>query len=276
MGFYSPSQLVQDARRHNVTVLPPDVNHSQWQHTLQGPEQHLRLGLRIIQGLSRNGAERAHQNRPANGYQSAAELRTRAGLNQSDIELLAGANAMPGFTSNRHQAYWQLLEHEEPAELFANEAMTEYTPEPCHLLPEPTEGQNVLADYSSQGLTLQRHPLALLREQGHLRHCLTADQLKATRPGIPVQVAGLVTGRQRPGTASGVTFVTLEDETGNVNVVVWLDTARRQRKPLLTARLLHVKGVIEKEGDIVHVMAGKLSDLSHLINSLPVSSRDFH
>ena len=276
MGFYSPSQLVQDARRHNVTVLPPDVNHSQWQHTLQGPEQHLRLGLRIIQGLSRNGAERVHQNRPANGYQSAAELRTRAGLNQSDMELLAGANAMPGFTRNRHQAYWQLLEHEEPAELFANEAMTEYTPEPCHLLPEPTEGQNVLADYSSQGLTLQRHPLALLREQGHLRHCLTADQLKATRPGIPVQVAGLVTGRQRPGTASGVTFVTLEDETGNVNVVVWLDTARRQRKPLLTARLLHVKGVIEKEGDIVHVMAGKLSDLSHLINSLPVSSRDFH
>ncbi|AMQ87765.1 error-prone DNA polymerase [Marinobacter sp. LQ44] len=276
MGFYSPSQLVQDAQRHQVTVLPPDVNHSAWEHTLQSKKKHLRLGLRIIQGLSSNGAERIHQNRPANGYQSAAELRTRAGLNQRDMELLAGANAMPSFTSNRHQAYWQLLEHEEPAELFANEAMADYTPEPCHLLPEPTEGQNVLADYSSQGLTLQRHPLALLREQGHLRYCLTADQLKTTRPGIPVQVAGLVTGRQRPGTASGVTFVTLEDETGNVNVVVWLDTARRQRKPLLTARLLHVKGIIEKEGDIVHIMAGKLSDLSHLINALPVSSRDFH
>ena len=276
MGFYSPSQLVQDAQRHQVTVLPPDVNHSAWEHTLQSKKKHLRLGLRIIQGLSSNGAERIHQNRPANGYQSAAELRTRAGLNQRDMELLAGANAMPSFTSNRHQAYWQLLEHEEPAELFANETMADYTPEPCHLLPEPTEGQNVLADYSSQGLTLQRHPLALLREQGHLRYCLTADQLKTTRPGIPVQVAGLVTGRQRPGTASGVTFVTLEDETGNVNVVVWLDTARRQRKPLLTARLLHVKGIIEKEGDIVHIMAGKLSDLSHLINALPVSSRDFH
>ncbi|WBU39774.1 MULTISPECIES: error-prone DNA polymerase [Marinobacter] len=276
MGFYSPSQLVQDAQRHQVTVLPPDVNHSAWEHTLQGKEKHLRLGLRIIQGLSSSGAERIQQNRPANGYQSATELRTRAGLNQRDMELLAGANAMPGFTSNRHQAYWQLLEHEEPAELFANETMADYTPEPCHLLPEPTEGQNVLADYSSQGLTLQRHPLALLREQGHLRYCLTADQLKTTRPGIPVQVAGLVTGRQRPGTASGVTFVTLEDETGNINVVVWLDTARRQRKPLLTARLLHVKGIIEKEGDIVHIMAGKLSDLSHLINALPVSSRDFH
>ena len=276
MGFYSPSQLVQDAQRHKVTVLAPDVNHSHREHTLQGPEQHLRLGLRIIQGLSSSGADRIHQNRPKNGYQSAAELRTRAGLNQRDMELLAGANAMPGFTSNRHQAYWQLLEHEEPAELFANETMADYQPEPCHLLPEPTEGQNVLADYSSQGLTLQRHPLALLREQGHLSYCLTADQLKTTRPGVPVQVAGLVTGRQRPGTASGVTFVTLEDETGNINVVVWLETARRQRKPLLTARLLHVKGVIEKEGDIVHVMAGKLSDLSHLINSLPVSSRDFH
>ena len=276
MGFYSPSQLVQDAQRHNVTVLAPDVNHSHREHTLQGPEKHLRLGLRIIQGLSSSGADRIHQNRPKNGYQSAAELRTRAGLNQRDMELLAGANAMPGFTSNRHQAYWQLLEHEEPAELFANETMADYQPEPCHLLPEPTEGQNVLADYSSQGLTLQRHPLALLREQGHLSYCLTADQLRTTRPGVPVQVAGLVTGRQRPGTASGVTFVTLEDETGNINVVVWLETARRQRKPLLTARLLHVKGVIEKEGDIVHVMAGKLSDLSHLINSLPVSSRDFH
>ncbi|GGC79415.1 error-prone DNA polymerase [Marinobacter halophilus] len=276
MGFYSPSQLVQDAQRHNVVVLPPDVNHSHWEHSLQGPERHLRLGLRIIQGLSAKGGNSIHQHRPRNGYQSAAELRARAGLHQRDMELLAGANAMPGFTRNRHQAYWQLLEHEEPAELFAKEAVADYQPEPCDLLPEPTEGQNVLADYRSQGLTLQRHPLALLREQGHLRHCLSADQLKATRPGVPVQVAGLVTGRQRPGTASGVTFVTLEDETGNVNVVVWLETARRQRKPLLTARLLHVKGVIEKEGDIIHVMAGKLSDLSHLINSLPVSSRDFH
>jgi len=192
------------------------------------------------------------------------------------MELLAGANAMPGFTANRHQAYWQLLDHEQPTELFAEEDPDDYQPEHCNQLPEPTEGQNVVADYASQGLTLQRHPLALLRQQGHLRFCLTSEQLKTTKAGIPVQVAGLVTGRQRPGSASGVTFVTLEDETGNVNVVVWLETARRQRKPLLTARLLHVKGVLEREGDIVHVMAGKLSDLSHLINSLPVSSRDFH
>ncbi|MCC4285460.1 error-prone DNA polymerase [Marinobacter salarius] len=276
MGFYSPSQLVQDARRHDVTVLPPDVNHSQWNHTLESPNRHLRLGLRLIQGLSASGAERLYNNRPAEGYRSTAELRHLAGLNQRDMELLAGANAMPAFTTNRHQAYWQLLEHEQPAELFAKETAAHYQPEHCYQLPEPTEGQNVLADYTSQGLTLQRHPLALLREQGHLKFCLSAEQLKNTQPGRPVQVAGLVTGRQRPGSASGVTFVTLEDETGNVNVVVWLETARRQRKPLITARLLHVKGILEREGDIVHVMAGRLSDLSHLIQTLPVNSRDFH
>lgn len=276
MGFYSPSQLVQDARRHQVAVLPPDVNHSQWDHTLEGPDRQLRLGLRIINGLSGSSADRLCQHRPATGYRSATELRRLAGLNQRDMELLAGANAMPGFSANRHQAYWQLLGHEQPTALFAAEDPDDYQPDQCDQLPTPTEGQNVVADYASQGLTLQRHPLALLREQGHLRFCLTAEQLKTTKAGIPVQVAGLVTGRQRPSSASGVTFVTLEDETGNVNVVVWLETARRQRKPLLTARLLHVKGVLEREGDIVHVMAGKLSDLSHLINSLPVSSRDFH
>lgn len=276
MGFYSPSQLVQDARRHDVTVLPPDVNHSQWNHTLEPPNRHLRLGLRLIQGLSASGAERLYNNRPAEGYRSTAELRHLAGLNQRDMELLAGANAMPAFTTNRHQAYWQLLEHEQPAELFAKETAAHYQPEHCYQLPEPTEGQNVLADYASQGLTLQRHPLALLREKGHLKFCLSAEQLKNIQPGRPVQVAGLVTGRQRPGSASGVTFVTLEDETGNVNVVVWLETARRQRKPLITARLLHVKGILEREGDIVHVMAGRLSDLSHLIQTLPVNSRDFH
>lgn len=280
MGFYSPSQLLQDAKRHNVVALPPDINKSQWDHTLEGTDLQLRLGLRIIRGFSENAAQRLYQHRPATGYRTSSELRRLADLNQREMELLAGANAMPAFSSNRHQAYWQLLAHEKPSELFAGieaaEDKENYEPETCDLLPEPTEGQNILADYASQGLTLQRHPLALLREQGHLQLCLSAEQLKTTKAGIPVQVAGLVTGRQRPGSASGVTFVTLEDDTGNINVVVWLETARRQRKPLLTARLLHVKGILEREGEIVHVMAGKLSDLSHLIKTLPVSSRDFH
>ena len=276
MGFYSPSQLVQDARRHGVTVRPADVNHSQWQHTLEGPEHHLRLGLRLIRGLPAASAERIHRHRPRRGYRDTRELRRLARLSQRDMECLAGANAMPGFTRNRHQAYWELLDHEVPAALFAEAGETERPEPPCEQLPEPSEGQDILADYHSQGLSLRRHPLALLREQGCLRHCLTAEQLTTAHPGRPVQVAGLVTGRQRPGSAAGVTFVTLEDETGNVNVVVWLATARHQRKPLLTARLLHVQGVVEREGEVVHVMAGKLTDLSHLIETLPVRSRDFH
>ncbi|WP_404363402.1 error-prone DNA polymerase [Marinobacter sp.] len=274
MGFYSPSQLVQDARRHGVRVLPPDVNASNWDHTLEGPDQALRLGLRLVRGLSAQPSRELVQRRPSGGYRTTAELRSISNLSQRDLEALAGANALQSLTDNRRQAYWQLLGHQPPAALFASEDQSEYNATQV-TLPAPTEGQSILEDYASQGLSLQRHPLALLREQGHLQHCLSARELMDAEPGRPVQVAGLVTGRQRPGTRSGVTFVTLEDETGNINLVVWLDTARRQRQPLLTARLLHVKGVLEREGDIVHVMAGKLSDISHLIKSLQVTSRNF-
>ncbi|MFW5823449.1 MAG: error-prone DNA polymerase [Marinobacter sp.] len=278
MGFYSPSQLVQDAGRHQVTVLPVDVNHSHWDYTLEGPEQHLRVGLRQIRGLSRKSADTLCRQRPAGGYTSVQQIRQRTALPQRDLELLAGANALEAISGHRHQSYWQLLGHEAAAPLWVAEKSDDqaYLPGNDHVdLPAPSEGQNVLADYASQGLSLQRHPMALLREQGHLRHCLNAEQLKAAEPNRPVQVAGLVTGRQRPGSASGVTFVTLEDEVGNINVVVWLNTARQQRRPLLTSRLLHVKGIVEREGDIVHIMAGKLTDLSHLIQTLPVPSRDF-
>ncbi|MBS3802978.1 MAG: error-prone DNA polymerase [Oleiphilaceae bacterium] len=280
MGFYSPSQLVQDARRHGVEVLPADINASAWDHTLEPaspdkPGPALRLGLRLIRGLARDPACELVRQRPAAGYLSANELRRIPGLNQRDLEALAGANALGGLTGNRRQAYWQLLGHQAPPALFASEDHDDYNASRVEL-PAPSEGQAIMEDYATQGLSLQRHLLALLREQGHLKHCLSANALLDVEPGRPVQVAGLVTGRQRPGTASGVTFVTLEDETGNINVVVWLDTARRQRKPLLTARLLHVKGILEREGDIIHVMAGKLSDLSHLIQTLKVDSRDFH
>ena len=278
MGFYSPSQLIQDAQRHQVTVLPVDINHSHWDYTLEGSDQHLRIGLRQIKGLNRQSADSLCQQRPLSGYRSVRELRQRTALPQRDMELLAGANALESISGHRHQSYWQLLGHETAAPLWIseNDEPQDYLAGGDEVqLPAPSEGQNLLADYASQGLSLQRHPLALLREQGQLRGCLNSQQLKSTEPNRPVQVAGLVTGRQRPGSASGVTFVTLEDEFGNINVVVWLNTARQQRKPLLTSRLLHVKGVVERQGEIVHVMAGKLTDLSHLVNTLPVSSRDF-
>lgn len=278
MGFYSPSQLIQDARRHEVTVLPADVNASEWDYRLEGHQQHLRVGFRQIKGLNPRSADVLCQQRPTGGYRSIAEIRQRTALSQRDLELLASANALETISGNRHQSYWQLLGHEAAAPLWISEGGGDQpylSDSPKTDLPAPSEGQNILADYSSQGMSLQRHPLALLREQGHLRNCLHAQQLKTAEPNRPVQVAGLITGRQRPGSASGVTFVTLEDEFGNINVVIWLNTARQQRKALLTSRLLHVKGILEREGDITHIIAGKLTDLSHLIQSLPVASRDF-
>jgi len=143
-------------------------------------------------------------------------------------------------------------------------------------MPAPREADTLLEDYASLGLSLERHPLALIRGRGQLRHCVTADSIHQVEPNRPVAVAGLVTGRQRPGSAAGVTFVTLEDETGNLNVIVWQATARRQRRPLLNARLLHVKGTVEQQDGVTHIIAGRLSDLSHLIDNLNVKSRDFH
>ncbi|TBW54596.1 error-prone DNA polymerase [Marinobacter halodurans] len=279
MGFYSPSQLVQDARRHHVVIHPIDVNHSLWDHTLENRYEELRLGLRLVKGLSEAGAERLVAARPTGGYTTIEQLRQRAALDNRDLECLASAGALRAFSDNRHQARWDILDYDAPAPIFAQEEPSHYTvhgPQPEDIrMPIPSEGEDVLEDYASQGLTLQRHPLALLREQGQLRHCQTAEGLKSYPNGRLVHVAGLVTGRQRPGSGKGVTFVTLEDETGNTNVVVWLNTARRQRQPLIKSRLLHVKGILEREGDIVHVMAGKLTDLSHLLGSLKVHSRDF-
>ncbi|MCH8497362.1 MAG: error-prone DNA polymerase [Marinobacter sp.] len=279
MGFYSPSQLVQDARRHQVAVRPVDINLSDWDHRLAhdvSPPA-LQLGFRLIKGLSANSAQRIVESRPPAGYQQTRQLRDLAQLSRQELETLASANALASIAGHRHQARWDILGHDhQPAPLFVADHSGAYrVTENAVQLPPPTEGENVLDDYHSQGLTLRRHPLALLRGQGHLRHCLTATALQQAETGRPVAVAGLVTGRQRPGTASGVTFVTLEDETGNINVVVWLKTARQQRKPLLTAKLLHVKGILEREGQIAHVIAGRLTDLSHLMRQLQISSRDF-
>jgi len=301
MGFYAPSQLVQDAQRHGVTVLPVDVNHSDWDHRLEIAtdgqnlkelDRPLRLGFRLIKGLSEAAGRQLVDCRPASGYTSMEDLRKRTSLRQDELERLAGGGALSALSRHRHDAYWQLLGHEQPTPLFAADAeLTDLSDnpevqpnsvEPPQLsnesisLPRPSEGQTILADFQTLGLSLARHPLALLREKQHLTHCLTASELQQARTGQAVQVAGLVINRQRPGSASGVTFLTLEDETGSINVVVWLATARQQRRALITSRLLHVKGVVEKHKSIIHVMAGKLTDISHLISTLNVRSRDFH
>ncbi len=320
MGFYAPAQLVQDARRHGVAVLPVDATASAWDCTLErgmAGKAVLRLGLRLVKGLKETAARRIEtlqqagrlvqprmqvaafaavsghdvvaardrdpavitapaQMRQTGGLQaqlpitSVPELATAAQLDRGDLEALASAGALRALAGNRHQARWQAAGVEKPAPLIV------HGPEGTPMLPPPTEGQNLVADYASFGLTLGRHPLALLRARLQRQGVRTATQLRQLAHGSHARVAGIVLGRQRPGTASGVIFVTLEDETGHINIVVWERTAQAQRRPLLGARLLEVAGTVECDGDVVHLIAGRLTDRTAWLGALVTESRDFH
>jgi error-prone DNA polymerase len=261
MGFYAPAQLVQDARRHGVEVRPPDVNLSDWDCTLE--DGALRLGLRMVSGLAEAEGRRIAAGKP---YSLVTDLK----LNKRDLRCLAAAGALQSTAGHRRLAHWAAAGAERRAPLDA--PALERLPE----LPAPREGEDIVADYASLGLTLGRHPLALLRNHLKQRRLITAQELTALRHGSTARVAGLVTCRQRPDTASGVIFVTLEDETGNVNVVVWRKLSERQKVELLGARLLGVQGVIERDGDVVHLVARRLLDYSALLGPLAASSRDFH
>ncbi|WP_445370376.1 error-prone DNA polymerase [Methylomonas sp. HW2-6] len=275
MGFYGPSQLVQDARRHGVEVRPVDVQTSLFECSLElipdGPPA-LRLGFNQIKDLAPVAANAIVQARQQGRFADVVDLAARAGLKRQDLEYLAAADALQALAGNRHLAFWAAGGVEPPTPVFGVPAIAEATP----LLKPPSPGQDVLADYASTRLTLRSHPLALLRNRLRRRGVTTAASLWQRRNGSIAQVAGLVICRQRPMTASGVTFVTLEDETGQVNLVVWPATAMTQRKPLLKARLLSVTGTIQQEDGVLHLVAGKLEDWSALIGELATKSRDFH
>ena len=261
MGFYAPSQLVQDARRHGVEVRGPDVNASDWDCTLE--EGALRLGLRRVGGLSEAEGRRIAEGKP---YASVDGLK----LNRKDLRCLASAGALQSLAGHRRLAHWAAAGAARRAPLDAP------APEPLPQLAAPREGEDIVADYASLGLTLGRHPLALLRRQLRRRQVLSSQEIQNIRHGAVVRAAGLVTCRQRPDTASGVIFVTLEDETGSVNVVVWRALSERRKDELLGARLLAVQGVIERDGEVVHLVARRLADYSTLLGPLAAASRDFH
>jgi error-prone DNA polymerase len=270
MGFYAPAQLVQDARRHGVDVRKVDVTSSAWDCTLEGAA--LRLGLRLIGGLSETSAQRIVAARNAAPFVHVADLAHRAQLNRHDLGVLAAAGALAELAGHRHAAAWDVAGVEKLPPLLAGATFAETSPD----LPAPTEGQDIVADFSALGLTLGRHPLALLRGQLRARRLITSAEVRDAPHGRIVRTAGIVIGRQRPDTASGVMFVTLEDETGATNVIVWRDLSDRQRRELLGARLMGVYGRVEREGIVVHLLAGRLVDLSPLLGSLPTHSRDFH
>jgi error-prone DNA polymerase len=237
------------------------VSSSDWDCTLE--DGALRLGLRMVSGLSETQGRRIAQGRP---YGSIHQLK----LNRKDLRCLACAGALQSLAGHRRLAHWAAAGAGRRAPLDApgSERLPQLAP--------PREGEDIVADYASLGLTLGRHPLSLLRSHLEKRRLVTAKELNALRHGSTARTAGLVTCRQRPDTASGVIFVTLEDETGNVNVVVWRGLSERQKAELLGARLLGVQGVIERDGEVVHLVARRLLDYSMLLGPLAAPSRDFH
>ena len=279
MGFYGPSQLVQDAQRHGVVVLPVDVTVSAWDSGLERMGLKLdvvRLGLRQASGLSIAAAQRITAARTTAPFTSTEDLALRAGLNQADLNALAGADALRSLSGHRRQQVWDACAlHSAPPLLRAVPVE-----EDLLTLPAASEGEEVLLDYAALGMTLRSHPVFLLRSQLSKMKLLTAEQMHNYPSGRLVRACGLVTMRQQPGTAKGVVFVTLEDETGSVNVIVWKSLRERQRPELLKSRLLAVYGVWQRDeesgGNVRHVIAKRLVDLTPLLGGLTTHSREFH
>jgi error-prone DNA polymerase len=282
LGFYSPSQLVQDAKRHGVTVLPPDVTVSDWESTLEQDVAHVaehdatgpavRIGMHLIKGFSQQPAERIMAARRRAPFIDVDDLARRANLSRRELEALAAANALESLAGHRRQAWWAAAAQQRVPRLLRDAPIAEAALD----LPRAAEGREIVADYASLGLTLKRHPLALLRARLAAMRFKTAAELATFPNGRLARACGLVTMRQRPGTANGTIFVSIEDETGAVNVIVWPSLAERQRKALLGASLLAVYGVWQREGEVMHLVAKRIDDKSEMLGRLALASRDFH
>jgi error-prone DNA polymerase len=279
MGFYGPAQLVRDARAHGVEVRPVDVQESAYESTLQRREDGepaLRLGMRMVKSLSELGGKRVEAARGERRFESVQDLGRRAALDRGDLEALAAAGALSALSGNRHLAYWEVAGTERSLPLAPQGERAGSIEEGRPLLEAPTEGQRIVADYASVGLTLGRHPLALLRDRLARHRLLTAADLGCVAHGRQVRTAGIVLMRQRPQSANGVTFLTLEDESGQVNVIVWESVGREQRRALIESKLLEVQGELQRQEGILHVIARRLIDRSALLGELLTRSRDFH
>lgn len=274
MGFYSASQLIQDVKRHGVQVLSVDVTQSEWDCTIEENQSGLdiRLGLRLIKHLSRSGAMRLTRARRQTGFTSLEDLRHRADLDQRDLQALAGADALSNLIrGHRKQAGWVASGVEKPSPIFPALKIREALP----MLRAPQAGESVCADYASLGLTLGPHPLALLRDNLGRLGALSSQIVNNLEDGCLVHTAGIVTVRQKPSSAKNVTFISLEDENGSINLIVWQALAAQQHQTLIGSRLLGVYGKVQKEGQVTHVIAHRLKDYTHLLGDLTTDSRDF-
>jgi DNA polymerase III alpha subunit len=351
MGFYAPSQLVQDAKRHGVEVRAVDVGESDWDCTLEHPQLYpvrpdpstgsgqgtpsgvskghadpphpfglslskplshdaqalrqaqgerggdfvrpepalrqaqdnrdraqpaIRLGLRLISGFAQAAAERLMQARRISAFASVDDLARRAQLDARDLQTLAHADALQSLAGHRRRQLWSAAGQGRPEKsLLADAPIIERANEQPDLFEAP-EGEAIALDYAATGLTLRRHPLALLRERITRRGWKSADQLAQLKDGASAWACGIVTMRQQPETAKGVIFVTLEDETGSVNIIVWRHVRERQRPALLRSRLLAVAGQWQSKDGTTHLIARRLVDMTPWLGAVATSSRDFH
>ncbi len=286
MGFYLPAQLIQDATRHGVRVLPVDVNESYYDSTLEFEKgarytPALRLGFSLVKGLSVVAAEAICLARSSGRFTSVQDLLSRALLNKKDSESLAAADALHTLSGDRHRAFWTVAGADKPLSFATAQvgsqalAIEERGFGVDVLLPVPTEANNIMADYASTGLTLRRHPVALLRPHLDSYEVASANCLPSIENESLIKVVGIVTSRQRPQTAAGVTFLTLEDESGFVNVVVWPSLGEKQRPIVRRAVLIGVVGNVQKSDGVIHLIAKQLVDLSHWLGAMNLSSRDF-
>ncbi len=274
LGFYSPSQLVQDAKRHGVEVRPADVLHSELDCTLENLPHTpaVRLGLRMLSGLRWECAQRIVDTRNDMLFDNAEDLARRAALELHEMKLLASADALRSLSGHRRNAVWDAAALRATPRLLRDAPVDEDILE----LPSAPEGEEIMFDYAATGLTLRRHPLALLRPALTRRGLQSAADLHDLPNGDEVSYCGLVTLRQQPDTAKGVIFVSLEDETGVVQVIAWRRIRETQRQELLNARLLAVHGTWQREGELRSLIAERLEDLTPLLGRLSTASRDFH
>ena len=278
MGFYAPGQLIRDAREHGVAIRAIDVSRSEWDLTLEQSEAPaVRLGLRLLQGMPEAAARRIAEARRAGPFSSTADLARRADLGQSLLMLLARADALRLASDNRRAALWSALaeRRDRNRPLFAELNAGEEPAVAASLPPALTPLEEVLADYRSAGFSLRAHPVAFLREQLRGRQSLSAADLAEHKHGELVRTAGLVLLRQRPSTAKGITFVTLEDETGVINLVLHAAVWQRYREVARAAKVWLVDGRLEKKEQIVHVVAARLVDLTSNLRDIAQRSRDF-
>ncbi len=275
MGFYQPAQIVSDARKHDVVVRPVDVNHSSWDNTLeekQGAYCVLRLGFRQVKGIREDDVQAllAARTKP---YTTITALR-EAGVPHSTLEKLADADAFRSLGLDRRRALWEVTAlHDRPIALFAG-TPSESATETQVTLPEMSAGEHVIQDYASTSLSLKAHPVSFIREKLQLLHIVSASDLNNLSDGMPVKIAGLILVRQRPGTASGICFITIEDETGCANLVVFQNLFDKYRKEILQSRLLMVEGTLQREGEVIHVVVQHCHNLTGLLRQLTVQKQE--